>query len=648
MRTPFSKKDEISSTEKLLDVIRGDAASSAGLSDVSSPPVLSTGQRARQFLANLPFIKNHINVGVEIGYGSLALVKIAQLSESRFRLLDYRFIPFKPHVLPQSPGFPDFLRSAVISFCGSIRNVNLWTSISTSQVDMRQIRIPKVSKKEVFNAIFWTAKREMVFDEKEIVFDFEVQGEVVEDGITKTRIMTYTAPKGAVKELKGLFSRSGLRLAGLTTTTFAVQNLFRTRWVPTSDKSVYANLYLSDAYSRIAVFSEGNLVLTREIKAGVDSLIISLVESFGEAGGGPSTEAVEQTQGVESLDALEKKLDTLELNWERAKAMLCGLGDGEACTWQEGAAVQPSQEELVELVRPALERLLRQVERTFEYSSKLGDGESVEKIFISGALNICPNIISYFGQSMGVETEIMDPLNPSNLFSRSVAPPVLLSDRIPYTGPLGLALSDNSRTPNLLFTFKDKEEQAAVSRINRSIFWVFLSVVLVLMTIFLWQEYSNRQKKAELSRLTNELAQYTPAADQSSIMQLAARVKNQQSILKEKASEYVGIAVLSELSALTPPNIRLISITADLGLTQPEPQTKGTGTPGQSKSVARSLVIDGIVRGDSQTFEASLARFLMRLGSSPIFINPTIHSTVLETYQEVGEVFHFVLKMGLV
>jgi hypothetical protein len=212
---------------------------------------------------------------------------------------------------------------------------------------------------------------------------------------------------------------------------------------------------------------------------------------------------------------------------------------------------------------------------------------------------------------------------------------------------LGLALSDNSRTPNLLFTFKDKEEQAAVAHINRSIFWVFMSVVLILMSVFVWQEYSSRQKKAELSRLTQELAQYVPAVDQSSIMQLAARVKNQQSILREKANEYLGMAVLSELSALTPPNIRLISISADLGW-MAEPQAKDTVTPGQSKSVAKSLVIDGIVKGDSQTFEASLARFLMKLESSPIFINPAIHSNAPETYHEIGEAFHFVLKMGLI
>ena len=146
----------------------------------------------------------------------------------------------------------------------------------------------------------------MNFDEKESLFDFEVQGDLIEDGIPKLRVMAYTAPRDAVKEVKELFSRSGLTLAGITDGAFAVQNLFRTNWVPTDDISTYANLYLSDAYSRIAIFFEGNLILTREIKTGVDSLIISLIESFNNAKEKPSLETVDGAEAPAPLDALEE------------------------------------------------------------------------------------------------------------------------------------------------------------------------------------------------------------------------------------------------------------------------------------------------------------------------------------------------------
>jgi len=117
-------------------------------------------------------------------------------------------------------------------------------------------------------------------------------------------------------------------------------------------------------------------------------------------------------------------------------------------------------------------------------------------------------------------------------------------------------------------------------------------------------------------------------------------------VLKEKAKKVLGIAVVSELSSLTPANIKLSGITVDLGGI-PEVQTKD-GAPVPMKSVPnKTLVIDGIVQGESQTLDASLARYLMKLGASPMFINPTVHSSTLETYQEVGEVLHIILKIGL-
>jgi type IV pilus assembly protein PilM len=645
MKTAFPANDEISSTEKLLDVIRGDGDSSAVLSESENLPIPSRAQRAHDFFKTLPFFKKDITVGVEIGYTRLLLVKMVQLSESRCKLLDYKSVPFKPDTPKRSPEFCEFLRSTTLEFCGSSKNVKIWNSLSTAQVDVRQIRIPKVAKKELFNAIFWTAKREMNFDEKESIFDFEIQGEVVEDGLAKIRVMAYTAPKNAVKEITELFARSGLPLAGVTVAPFAVQNLFRSHWLPVSDTRTYANLYLSDAYSRIAVFSRGNLILTREIKTGVDSLIISLVESFSDTREELPLEAAGAGDVAPSLDDLENRLDALENNWERARAMLFDHRDRDPRASQEEAGDQLSKDELVDLVRPAVQRLIRQIERTLEYYSRLAGSEPVEKLFISGAANFCGAIVDYMGQILGMKAEIMDPLNPAQALLTSVAPPASTSERTLYTSALGLALSDNSRTPNLLFTFNDKEREAAVVRINRSIFVGFMSVILILVGFYLWQGHLSRQKNAEVSILRLELAQYSPAVDQNLVMQLASKVKSQEIVLKEKAKKVLGIAVMSELSALTPVNIKLSSIVLDLGGIS-EVQTKDV-TPGKIKSVSKTLVIDGIVQGESQILEASLARYLMKLGASPMFINPTVHSSTLETYQEIGEVLHFILKTEL-
>ena len=49
-----------------------------------------------------------------------------------------------------------------------------------------------------------------------------------------------------------------------------------------------------------------------------------------------------------------------------------------------------------------------------------------------------------------------------------------VSERIAFGPALGLAFSNNDHTPNLLFTYKDKEREASVIRINRAVFAAFI------------------------------------------------------------------------------------------------------------------------------------------------------------------------------
>lgn len=582
MRRSFFPSDEISSTAKLLDVIRGECSSSPGLSESSALPSPSRGQAVREFLQYLPLFRKRTDVGIEIGTSHLTMVKMVQLSPFRHKMLDYRSIPFEPVTPGGEPRFYEFLRSAVIEFCGSLKRTNLWSMLPAGPVELRQIRIPqKVARKELFNAIFWVAKKEMKFDEAVSLFDFEVQGKVVEESVGKIWVMAYTAPKEAVREISRIFAKSGLELAGLTVAPFAVQNLFRTQWVSTSGLSTYAGLQVGEVSSRISIFSHGNLILTKEIDTGTAHLY---------------------SDRIEEEDSFE----------------------------EEG---------------PAVEELTRRVGEVFEYHSEHGKGKPIERLFVFGPVNPGKAVLNNIADNLGVETVTVDLLNPANPFLSSVRPPPSVAERSLYSSALSLALSDNSRTPNLLCTFEEKERRAAVALLNRSLVWIFATLCVILGAIFLWQERLWHQKTAELTLLRQALAQYTPLVDHGTVTQLVSKVKEQQRQLRGKADKYLGIAVLSELSALTPAPIRLIGVTAALGGIS-EGTAKDIG-PGQSKGPSKSLVVDGLIQADSLTAEASLAHYLMKLGSSPMFLDPSIHVSARETYPGVGEVLHFILKMGL-
>ena len=602
----MSPHDEISSTEKLLDVIRSHDTMPGKTPAV--PTLSPTTRSPKSRLAKILPFQEPITVGVDIGHTSLRLVKITQPSDQKWKLLDYRCVPFEPCAPKGTPEFADFLKSALAEFCGPSKRLNIWSIISPAQVDVRHLRIPRVAKKQVANAVYWTVKKEAPFDEEETIFDFEVQGDVIEKGVRKIAVVAYTAPKREVEETKDLFSKSGFTLTGITIGPFALQNLFRTGWVPTFDQTV-ASLHIGHDWSRIDIFSRGSLVLTRGIKTGVNSMIESLMQGVGES-----------------------------MDMEQARKVIFSLNPASPPLAEEDAGFQLKEQEIFDMVRPAVDRLVRQVERTFEHYTVTLGNESVGKVYISGTINTYTPLVDYIGDQLGVDTNVFDPLDPAGIPFLGAVPPESVTERAPFALALGLALSDNTRTPNLIFTCKDKEKQASITRINRGIFVAFMFAVVFCLGIFWWLENSVDQKKATIAQLQQQVAQYSPCVDQTLILQMAAKAQKSQQSLKENSKKYQAMAVVGELSTLTLSNIRLLSITADLGSL---PEDK-------SKSAEKSLVVDGIILGDYRRLEASLARYMMRLESSPIFSSPVIQKSSLESYDEEGEVLHFTLKLKLV
>jgi len=88
---------------------------------------------------------------------------------------------------------------------------------------------------------------------------------------------------------------------------------------------------------------------------------------------------------------------------------------------------------------------------------------------------------------------------------------------------------------------------------------------------------------------------------------------------------------------LTPVNVRLLSLTAQLG-----------DNPAKKKTEKkRNLVLSGVVRGDRMTLESTLAGYLMELKNSPLFDKPTVSKKSFENY-EGAEVLNFTARLELV
>jgi Tfp pilus assembly PilM family ATPase len=229
----LAKRDEVTSTERLLDLIRTD--SKPDFAPGSGGPDKSFRLRLKNLINNPVSLTKTFSVGVDLGHDDIKMVKVRQISSQKYEMLEYERIPFNENVDRQSPNFPQFLRTVLTDFCGNTKNVALWCTISSARVETRQIRIPKVNPKQIPNSVYWSYKKLSSFDETKNIFDFEILGEVEEGERPKIEVMAYTALQQEVKDLKDTFSKAGFPLKGISIVPFAFQSLLRSGLIETDE-----------------------------------------------------------------------------------------------------------------------------------------------------------------------------------------------------------------------------------------------------------------------------------------------------------------------------------------------------------------------------------------------------------------------------
>jgi type IV pilus assembly protein PilM len=560
-------------------------------------------------------------VGIDIGHEYLRLVKAAE-SGGKWRIIARRRLPLPPRTSRDVPEFSAFLKSSLTSFCGSPEQSDLWAIMSAAGVDVRHIRIPRVPKKQIANAVYWMAKKEFNFNEKEVVFDFDVQGEVIEQGIPKLSAMVYTAPQRDVDELRNFFSRIGWPLTGVSIVPFATQNMLRNGWIPALEGAV-ASLYIGNDFSRIDIYKGGNLVMTRGIKAGTTSMVEAMIERLDEL----------------------KQNPQMPLTMEQGRKLINSLSP-------DSSALEPSdfgfgrpKEDIFGMLQPALERLVRQVERTFEHYMTMAGSVGIARILVSGAMNIYQPLVDYVGAQLGVEVVVFDPLSAQGMPAPcpDVSDAQNISERAAFAPALGLAMSDNALTPNFIFTSRDKEKEAGVALVNRVIFATFFVLALICAAVLAYQGIGISQKKDAIVKLEAQLAQLGPTIGRDQLTQLTNKINERRKLSKVYADRYLGMVLISEVAALTPANIRLISLKENLAPSAAAAAKPAAGSPAAATGT-EEVTLEGLVIGDRQNFENALAGYVLLLETSPIFRQVTIQKNTVGPFMK-GQALHFIINM---
>ena len=635
----MAKQNEISSTERLLELIRTD--SEIELEDSGESSQKPSG-RFKSFVRRSISFKKNIAVGVDIGYDDLKLVKVQRVSDRSYEMLEYARIPFDPEVPRENPEFHQFLRPTLAEFCGPHRNADIWCTISSARVETRHFRIPKVAARQIPNAIYWTYQREAAFEEDEKVFDFEILGETQEEQSVKMDVLAYTVPLDEVVALKEMFAKAGFPLSGISIVPFAFQTLLRTRRVEASDRFV-ASLYIGRDWSRIDIFSGGNLTLSRGIKAGVRSMMEGLKKEIESTSRGLSL-VKSPSKDVGRIRAVKKKL---KLDLEVAQKYFFGYIHESTAVDAAGKKLGINENKVFQMIQPALERLVRQVERTIRHYALNYENARIGKIYISSGVTPHQRILSYIGEELGMPTEVLNPFQASSNFLPQVPIPDSVSEQSSFAPAMGMALANNSRTPNFLFTYKDKRKAVRNQRINRGVFATFLLLMACVVGLSFWQERIIRDKEDQKQQLTQHLERYNLRVDKNLILKLVEQIRQKNRSDQAIGKKYLNLAVISEVVDLTPPNVRLLNISTRLGPLPAKQQPQKGKKKQKAEGSPKILILEGIVQGDRLMLESALAGYLLELKNSPLFDQPNISSKSFE-FLGNNEVLRFKAQLSLI
>ena len=627
------QENEIQSTEKLLKLIRtqdpGPAAKeSASPSMIENPPK----PNRRSFLSSISFQKR-ITIGVDIGHTHIKLAKISR-SDKSYELLDYKDIPFKSSISIADERIAETLQSALDQFCADSKAYDIWGAIQSANVETHCIRIPKLPRKQIDNAIFWTFTRKSPFDKHTEILDYEILGDVNEGGLKKTQVLVFKAPKEDINTFKAVFQKIGYPLKGISIAPFAIQNLFRTRIIDYPEEDSCC-LFIGRDWSRIAIYSQGNLVLSRGIKAGMRSMIEAISLALQREEDLSKTPQQEGSDETGANGDFEKSSMTLYPKAQKIFFDFVG-------TQPSAAAIKPSdatridRTQVFQMVIPAMERLIRQVERTFEHYTLNFNTEGVKRIFISGQIIANPAVVEHLAKQLDLPVIPMNPFPAESPFTRQIRIPESAWDRESYVPAIGLALSSNAITPNFLFTHENKNQFECIRRNNMRLLTGCMLILMVMIGIFSWQQRELGDRRLQLNKLEAQMLTYNPPVEKDLLLGLYAKTKQRRHLVAEIARRYTPAAMITEISQITPPNIRLLYIDALFD------QKKS----GKTKETQRDVTIEGIVFGDTGTFETSLASYLLSLKNSPMFQKPSVQNKQIEYYND-QQVLHFTTKLLL-
>jgi type IV pilus assembly protein PilM len=337
-------------------------------------------------------------IGLHITKRNIYAVELAAAKRGRKRLVNFIKAPSPPYSLESEveldlDSFAKELGSILRE--GDFSTKNVFVALPESQVFTRVISMPKMSDKELKEAMKWEAGQYIPIPLDEVTFDYQVISDHREHN--KLDVLLVAAPLTLTKKFLKIVKKAGLRMVGVETESVAVA---RSLVGSDSTAPTSAIVLIGDGATDIFIVDRGSIIFTRSITTGGDAMVRVVSQELG----------IEPERAAEYLKSYGLEESAFE---GRVKAAL----------------------------KPVFDVVLSEIKRSLAYYVTHIKGNNIERLILAGAHAKVPGVLVFLASAVNLEVLLADPwdrVEVSGKFSQEE-----LEDVAPeFAVAVGLALKE--------------------------------------------------------------------------------------------------------------------------------------------------------------------------------------------------------------
>ncbi len=541
-------------------------------------------------------------IGLDIGSSFIKIVRLERRRKS-YTLADYLLEEIPQSVKEKPDEKKRYISERIKDFIKGANYADLRLAIWDKRVFIFSFNLPKMKRADLRGAVSIDLKRRLPLqlDLHNVSFGYFVAQEFSDEKGLALSLTCIAVENQVIQEELGFFKEMDLGVSMINVLPDALGNLLSFCFAKEPKELEIALLDLGDSASLLNFYKAGNLIFSREISVGAQHLNQALVKGIGVVLGRQEVsfevaEKIKQDNGIPLEDEANKEY-----------LSECGALRGE---------------QISALLRPVLERLVTEINRTLIYYTKtFKAANNIEELYLTGGGAHLKNMDKFLLCNLSglKKVEKLNTLAAIDSWQYKGSSPqgLPMEETALYLGSaLGICLGKGGKI-NLL-PAKEKLEQAAIFFAQQ--FKIFFPFILGLLFIFYAFIYVNSLRyKSRISNLEARFSKVEPVANQVKAC-LAMRLKLGQIkgfLEAEKKKHPLWCGLLKELSSITPDEVILQRITS-----LPEIQPKEIRLAG--RVYARYNIVD-----------VALSQYLMVLGESPYFSQINLVSSKTDMYSVV-------------